>query len=120
MFATILNDFGDAISLVINVNNWVMLVAMLVISLFTGLRMGGYGHIFGAMFESVLLLGIFNYLYTWLSAPNRFDFDVWEGQTILSWNNLMSMTGMMLIGYLAIFFLLISAVFLIKALADRD
>lgn len=119
MLQHILNDFGTAMSMVFDFNNLVGLVAIFVIALITGLRMGSYGNIFGAIMESVLLLALFNYLWNWLSEPGRFSITVWEGETIQSWNDLMSVTGMILIGYFAVFFLLITAVYLVKSIANR-
>lgn len=119
MLSQILNDLGSAISMVLDFDNIFMVVAMLVISVFTGLRMGGYGNIFGAVMESTLLLAIVSYLWNWLTTPNAFNTTVWEAETMMAWNNLMGLTGMALVGYLCVFFILVSAVFIIKAIASR-
>ncbi|NHK29277.1 hypothetical protein FF098_015265 [Parvularcula flava] len=119
MLSQILNDLGTAISMVLDFNNIFMVIAILVISVFTGLRMGNYGNIFGAVMESTVLLAIVTYLWNWLSTPGRFNVDVWESETILAWNNLMGLTGMALVGYLCVFFILVSAVYIIKAIASR-
>lgn len=119
MLSLILNDLGDGIAMVLDFNNIVMLIAVLVLALVSGLRMGSYGRILGAILEATLLLAVFSYLWNWLSTPNRFSLTVWEGESMLAWNRLMGLTGQQLVGYLAVFFILISAVFVIKSFANR-
>ena len=119
MLEVILADLGKAISVALNFNDLPMLLAVLVISVFAGLKMGSFGNVFGAMLSSVLLLAIFNYLWNWLSSAGRFSYDVGQAETLRAWDGLMGLPGFAVIGYLAVFFVLVSAVFVIKSFANR-
>ncbi len=117
MISEIFSDIFGSVSYVIQSSSYVMLGAILAISIFGGLRMTNISAVFGWMFESTLILGVIHYLCNWLCADDRFTFGVWETQTLDSWNALMAIDLQQLMGYFALFFLLILAIHMVKRFA---
>lgn len=93
------------------------MVMIVIIAIFGGLRMKSISGIFGWVFESTLLLGFGLYLWDWLRASNAFSFATWEKETVRAWNNAMTVSVDELMGYFAMFFLLISIIHLVKRFA---
>ena len=117
MITTIFSDIFDSVGYLFGSGSPVILVLMVCISIFAGLRMSNANAIFGWVFESTLILAVFMYFWNWLASDGRFSFSVWERETVDSWRSLMALSLQELIGYFALFFLLILAVHIVKRFA---
>ncbi|WP_306252701.1 hypothetical protein [Parvularcula sp. IMCC14364] len=117
MISEIFNDIFNSVGYVFQSASLVVLLPIIAISIFAGLRMQKVTAIFGWIFEATVILGLFTYIWNWLSAPGWLSFGVWEAQTIESWNALMRLSLQELIGYFAVFFLLILLIFVTKRFA---
>ncbi len=117
MFTEIIGDIFDSVSYIFQGSSLIVIVLMVALSIFAGLRMNSASGIFGWVFESTILLGFFTYLYNWLTADGRFSFAVWEQETLRAWDAMMAFSVQELTGYFALFFLLIFAVHIVKRFA---
>ncbi|MCI5046905.1 MAG: hypothetical protein MRY59_05345 [Aquisalinus sp.] len=117
MISEIFNDIFNSVGYIFQGSSLVVLLPIIAISIFAGLRMQKVTAIFGWLFEATILLGLFVYLWNWLTAPGWLSLGVWEAQTIESWNAVMRMSLQELIGYFAVFFLLIMLIFVVKRFA---
>ena len=117
MISEIFSDLFGSMGYVFDTASPVHLVMILAIALFAGIRMSSFTAIFGWVFEASLILAGLSYLWNWLSADNRFSFDVWEYQTVQSWNQLMAFSVEQVLGYFTLFFLAILGIFLVKSFA---